>query len=782
MLFPLSVQAQGIGGGEVFNLPSYRDNVVPPSPGAAHIVKYSDTPVSYSLGLPDITIPIYTVKTRELELPITLTYHASGIRVDEVPGPVGMGWSLNAGGAVTKTVVGLSDDRLRGTNYVYKREELIPTTQDYTPGHMTAYLDGVIRNREDSYYDRYNYSYNGNSGSFIIANEYFGANNPQIIKTTLNDDHIEGYDGFSILDPYGNKYTFSERERVTFMPYYMYDPLQMGSTGYTTNSSYYLSRIMSADKTDEIILTYDTEEDEWTRYPISQSITSSRVVSDSPYGENTQWGMINSGGNYGQTPPTRMVYSDCKYISSISFEGGSVEFEYVNGGGVIRNKGLYINYNTTDNIPKRLKSIKIKEGDTVVKVFQMNLGVFLDGRYKLNGITVSNPSDPAIVYDSYTFNYYNELTAIPTFCAQDLFGYYNGKDDNSTLSHLRFLPSDRDHSSKRSYDFECAKTYALSDIITWRNSTKKTRTHFEYDPNKHNFRQSDNNTPGTYGIDTGTVITDPGYQDDGLEPIVSVPISKIDSVCIGLRIKSIETFIGDGDTEKSVKKRLFTYDKDRSDCTIDFTRVNHNCYLSRSQTYFNPLDLYMAISANQSLTLSNNSVLPGASLENAKVYYNRVIEDIVDMQAPVNSVRVEYIYDCDDSKAEAVYPDAEYQSSHHNPDISVGVVTLIKDWWKYVTIPGDVMFRTVGGDSVQSAYVPDIRFYFREKKSTFNNLTNKIIYKKIGSGYAIVEEEINTYKKFNTELVRTGLHVSNIMAWGYTLQYTACLLRCRGGG
>src|SRR5580698_7637476 len=70
-------------------------NVSIASPTAASLGKYGDFPVSYNTGLPQISIPIYTVKAGSLSLPISLSYHASGLKVQEEASWVGAGWSLN---------------------------------------------------------------------------------------------------------------------------------------------------------------------------------------------------------------------------------------------------------------------------------------------------------------------------------------------------------------------------------------------------------------------------------------------------------------------------------------------------------------------------------------------------------------------------------------------------------------------------------------------------------------------------------------------------------------
>ena len=84
------------------------------SPTAASLGKYGDIPVNYHTGIPQINIPIYTVSAGPLSLPISLSYHASGLKVQEPASWVGAGWSLNAGGVITRSVMGAPDER--GTN------------------------------------------------------------------------------------------------------------------------------------------------------------------------------------------------------------------------------------------------------------------------------------------------------------------------------------------------------------------------------------------------------------------------------------------------------------------------------------------------------------------------------------------------------------------------------------------------------------------------------------------------------------------------------------------
>src|ERR1700743_48643 len=81
-----------------------------PSANAASLGVYGEIPVSYFTGVPDISIPLYTVKGNKVSLPISLSYHAGGLRPDIHPSWVGNGWSLQAGGVITRKANGLIDE------------------------------------------------------------------------------------------------------------------------------------------------------------------------------------------------------------------------------------------------------------------------------------------------------------------------------------------------------------------------------------------------------------------------------------------------------------------------------------------------------------------------------------------------------------------------------------------------------------------------------------------------------------------------------------------------
>src|SRR5690554_4609742 len=88
-----------------FKIPEF----VPKSPEVASFQRYGDIPVSNYTGVPNIGISIHTVKLKDLQVPISLSYHAGGIKVDQEATFVGLGWNLAAGGNITLNPKGSVD-------------------------------------------------------------------------------------------------------------------------------------------------------------------------------------------------------------------------------------------------------------------------------------------------------------------------------------------------------------------------------------------------------------------------------------------------------------------------------------------------------------------------------------------------------------------------------------------------------------------------------------------------------------------------------------------------
>lgn len=137
---------------------SFIPNITPPSPTAAALEKYGQVPVSTYTGVPNISLPLYEVKVRDLSIPISLNYHAGGFRVNDEASWVGLGWSLIAGGAITRTVRNLDDLQYfirPGAGFPFIMPDHTPGTMGTNDGNGFNEGDGYVGMRADIHSSQY---------------------------------------------------------------------------------------------------------------------------------------------------------------------------------------------------------------------------------------------------------------------------------------------------------------------------------------------------------------------------------------------------------------------------------------------------------------------------------------------------------------------------------------------------------------------------------------------------------------------------------------------------
>jgi len=197
--------------------------VVPASPNAAAMGKYGEIPVSMYTGIPDINIPLYSLKGRELEVPITLNYHAGGIRVEEIASWVGSGWSLNAGGVITRSIRGMPDDVGNGyfanwANRVALAKKYMTLSSPYQSttlglGYCAAAdmstLDGIQQQLIDCEPDIYYFNCGKYSGKFFMnENGQFVASPLEALKVQYSTRADGQVIRWTLTTPDGVSYVF----------------------------------------------------------------------------------------------------------------------------------------------------------------------------------------------------------------------------------------------------------------------------------------------------------------------------------------------------------------------------------------------------------------------------------------------------------------------------------------------------------------------------------------------------------------------------------------------
>jgi YD repeat-containing protein len=412
-LFCSSVRAQSLAD---LNSPK----IVPPTPDAAALGKYAQIPVDKGSGVPGISVPLYEIKTPRFSLPISLSYHASGIKVDETASWVGIGWSLNCGGVVTRSMVGAADDA--GTGFLTLA---IPTAQDLFQNfnNNKTYMQSVADGQSDSEPDNFFYNFSGGTGGFVfdavgkapILIPY----RPLKISFTPAGGGSGSY--FSIVDPEGNSYLFKDTE-------ISYSSVSGALTG---ASSWYLSQMISADKSDTVKFFYKPDPNNFNFVDNSYSFTQNV----GPLGGPTSvaaWNMV---------PTTNTCHSQSIHIDSIVFKGGKVDFVpkagRMDNGAISLDSLVVSNYDYKKKKYSRLKSFKLLTDYFYSTInnppapYNYNTDNTSRYRLKLTGLSENDGNNSAIKTHQFAYN----TTMLPPLhnFGQDVWGYYNGNWNNQTL-------------------------------------------------------------------------------------------------------------------------------------------------------------------------------------------------------------------------------------------------------------------------------------------------------------------------------------------------------------
>ncbi|MBL0745585.1 hypothetical protein [Chryseolinea lacunae] len=409
---------------------------LPPSPNVASLGKFGDYQVSHFSGLPQISIPLYEVKSGALTLPITLNYHAAGFKPTDVSGWVGLGWALSAGGQISASVKGMTDSEYF---YYYPLKSDASTCTDF------EYLKSVANGSMDTEPDVYGYSYPGGSGKAMFLNTAAydqgkpKLNNglaflipyaPIVLKQTVPGTQFE------LTDAAGNlfRYGMDKRNRKPTENTVTYTG---GQQSHAT-TAYYMTDMIAPNTRDNISMTYQDVGDARMK-----DLTYAYIITD-----NCQ-SVPGTGGTGGPSlkPCPTQLYTPQKTtiditagqigVDSIKFKTGLVRFFLgttrldVNPLDArplkfldrIEIYGLIAGTYTLQKIVKFSYSYFKNPGgqNTALKLdavsFQDNAGVVVQ-RYKLS-------------YTTNTFSWTAGTDA--TLNGRDLWGYYNGASNTDLL-------------------------------------------------------------------------------------------------------------------------------------------------------------------------------------------------------------------------------------------------------------------------------------------------------------------------------------------------------------
>ena len=467
----LPIQVRTSVDGISVNLP----DPTPLSPEAAAVVQYTNYPVDYCSGMPQIDIPLYEVKSGDITIPLTLSYRSSGLKPGEGSGWVGTGWVLNAEPGLVRTVNGLPDET---PDYGYLNTTPLGNG-NFTQEDMEKVDKGWAEYEPDKFY----YKLLSQSGSFYCQRYWERADR----FVTYPDDQlvIDGpaYSVFNIRDANGFLYNFGGNGN------YEYSGKEQAINYRTYVTRWMCNYIQSAKGSSAVYFSYE-DMIECTPlflngyYILEDSITGTigeyeKPILTTPSGKYYVQ-VDGSLTNYEPVRPSRQyIPGEIGYIvkrkalSTIRFDGGSARF--VNDG-------------------KDLKYFEVldTEGKIVRRVdFYINSYNSSTVLTKLDSLRISAPGCSDRVY-RFDYNEANKVPDTGAYSCVDYYGYYNGSKGDSIVPYVELesqyynikrMEKIKHNAGGPKGERDPKSEYARCGMLTKITSPEGVITEFEYEPN-----------------------------------------------------------------------------------------------------------------------------------------------------------------------------------------------------------------------------------------------------------------------------------------------------------
>jgi hypothetical protein len=396
-------------------------------------------------GAAQVNIPLYTLRSGQVALPVSLSYNNSGVKPKDVEGTAGMGWQINTGGQISRVVHGLPDDvtkdnannqRLGWMSSLDTAANKIATFSIANNGSTCSnettditYINANFPFRNDTEPDIFYVGvpglscqmiYDRTSGAFKAIGDQdlvisYGTDPTSHLITafTITNDKgiIYTFGNYSDLTPAYNKVTQTAKNVAT-VAYYknVYQQYQNGITYYDT---WGLTSITDVNG-NGVQLNYST--------PLPSKASSDSLVLYLPGSSvgSTQYRMVRSNTPYNiQSVQTYNAYS---YSSSyLSFTWATP---------------------TSSTGQSVISSVKLTNGTTTARNFQFTYSLVASpggfARYFLRNFSDPGCSTPV----SYQFAYVGETNTAGTYTTTlpdstkntyDYWGYYSTSPGSSTV-------------------------------------------------------------------------------------------------------------------------------------------------------------------------------------------------------------------------------------------------------------------------------------------------------------------------------------------------------------
>lgn len=416
------------------------------TPNAASFSKFIDNPISLYSGTPDVSITLFNLKDGAINIPISLRYNTSGIKVNEEAGWVGLGWNLNVGGVITKNSVGKADEVDNGSDYRAFLQYLSLCGRSVVDTYCAPMYTELIHRymyeklRFLSYNtmgqlnpDVYYYSYPGGGGKFIIDhrdNKIYLLDRENGIK--VYGENFTGYNinygGFYIITEDGVEHAFGRRSSISDV----LQPFGTTSINYTLDYSIY----PNGQRVDYTYTTIPYKK-------VQTSESYQRTTSNNFFVFNNSTVNLSGLSSY----PTDINSSTLEGTEFIltGIKTTNYQIKFVTSARTDIEGGMKLDKISLEPIVKNTDS-EIKQ---LVFKYDYFIGKKVGGpnltnsqytlnRLKLNSINYLDKTNTK-TDNRYDFYYDGETLPQKTSYAVDYWGYYNGQVNSYLLPNMEYL-------------------------------------------------------------------------------------------------------------------------------------------------------------------------------------------------------------------------------------------------------------------------------------------------------------------------------------------------------
>ncbi|SDP86306.1 YD repeat-containing protein [Mucilaginibacter sp. OK268] len=445
-------------------------------------------PVDLQTGNPYINIPIHEIKNGDVSIPISLSYH-QGVKIAQPYGNdgynIGVGWSIDAGGTITRSVKSLPDD-YTGTGTDTRMGWLYgsgsPRVLSFTPqsrtdcsGDVANYntLNSLVNSNADTEPDVFNFNFGGYSGQFMFDNN-------KVIRTLpYSDLNIQpsysasgSIASFTITTNNGMQYTFMPTSTITLSVtpadvinnvHYLRDKLIKYAQPITYTTAWGLTAVNSPSG-GALLLSYGGQQPGtninlevidtvYTNPPSTDIYLANNNTSNSWYQKKLF---------YTKTITDTKLLSGISESVAISYPGivpDNEQINFVYGASNIYNPGANNGPSNTNHQTKlTLTAFQVYITSNLIKTISLNT-INVGGYYFLqslhefaNNCTVSPPYE--FEYLGTTLRGIAPITVLPApqgtvsasesldYCQQDYWGYFNGNKATTLVPNLYMYPNE----------------------------------------------------------------------------------------------------------------------------------------------------------------------------------------------------------------------------------------------------------------------------------------------------------------------------------------------------